>query len=253
MVFYSFTDYNGFLPNYDFVGFDNYKKAFSKDNFEVLKVIFYYILSGVLQFIIGTYLALFVFFSKRKRLLITIIILPLFLNSVALGLLSLLFFRPDGILNNIIYLFNSDYEKIKWISDRNIVNYTLAFISAWKYTPFTFLVMYTGISSINKNIIKSAKVFGANKYYISRYIILPNVKLSISICLLMLSVGSVTALEIPQIITKGAIGTKTILMYIHEIAFNMRNYGFASVMTMIVLFIIFVVSMLFRKVGKNID
>ncbi len=253
MVYYSFTDYNGFLPDYNFVGFNNYKKAINKNNLEFVSVALYYLFSGVLQFIIGTYLAVFVFFSKRKKLLITIIILPLFLNSVALGLLSILFFKHNGILNNFIYLFNSEYETIKWISNKNIVNYTLAIVSAWKYTPFTFLVMYTGISSINQNIIKSAKLFGANKYQITRYIIIPNVSLSIKICLLMLTVGAVTALEIPQIITKGAMGTKTILMYINEIAFNMRNYGYASVMTMIVLLIIFIVSIIFRRAGKDVD
>lgn len=253
MVYYSFTNYNGFLPNYDIVGLKNYKDALNIEHLEVFKVSIYYLISAVFQFIIGTYLALFVYFSKKKKVLIVIIILPLFINSVTMGLISILMFKVDGILNNILYFFYSNYEEVRWISDKNIVNYTLATITAWKFTPFTFLIMYAGINSVNKDIIKSSKLFGANKYQLATQIILPNVKLSINICMLMLTVGALTTFEIPIIITKGALGTKTILIHIHEVAFNMRNYGLASVITLIVICIILIISIVLGKVGRAID
>ncbi len=257
MIFFSFTDYNGYSNTYEFVGLENYIDFFDSDNLEVFKVSKYYFLSAIIQFVIGTFLAFFVFFHKKyQKILIIIITVPLFMNSVAVVLMFIMFFRPLGVFDSLLQLlhlasYESEADTIKWLGDANIVNYTLAVISAWRYTPFTFILMYSGINTVNKDIIKSAVLQGASKFDIARYIIMPNIKLTINITLIMLIIGVITAIEIPSIITNGAMDTKTILMRIHEVAFNMRNYGLASVLTIIVVVIIVSITLLLNKVGDS--
>lgn len=248
MIYYSFTNYNGYSNNYEFVGFENYLNVFDSDNLEVFKVLGFYLLSALLQFVIGMLLAFFVFFQKKWKTFYTIIIvLPLFINSVAVGAMFILFFKGGGTFDTILNIFS--IPTFKWIGDERFVNYTLAFITMWRYTPFTFLLIYTAIRSVDSNLIKSAILQGASNYQIAKYVLLPNIKLTIRITCLMLVVGAISALEIPTIITSGAIETKTILMRIKEVAFGMRNFGMASVLTMVVIVIIVIATIVIEKVG----
>ncbi len=248
MIFYSFADYNGYSNSYAYVGIDNYANVFNDEVIATFKNIWFYLLSAVMQFIIGTYLAFFVYFQKRfKYITIVIIIIPLLINTVASGLSFTVFLKPMGLFDQVLNFlnitdFSSEAQTVKWIGNTSIVNYTLAIITLWKYTPFTFLLMYYAINSVNKSIVKSAILQGASKFQIAKNIIIPNIKTTIRVVIAMLLVGAVTALEIPKVVTKGVLNTKTILIYVNDMAFSMRNYGLASVLSMVVVGIIIIIS-----------
>ncbi len=256
-IFYSFTDWNGYSKHFDFIGFDNYKHLLDKENLDVFINSFYYLLSGLFQLIVGTYLALFVYFKKRyKSFYIFLFSLPIFINSIAIGIMFLEFFQPNGsfdvILNSLpIIDYNSTVESIKWIGNKDIVGFVLGFISFWRYTPYTFLLVYIGLNSINENLIKSAKVQGASNYHISKYILIPNIKTTYTMVISMIIVGAFTAYEIPMVVTGGANGTQTFLMRINELAFVSRNYGEASVLTIFMIVFIFIVLLLILNLWRD--
>ncbi len=257
MIFYSLTNFNGYSDSYDFVGLENYQNVFSTETIDSFKTIPFYLLSALFQFIIGVYLAIFVFFQKRfKNVLIFIIILPLFINTVALGLSFVMVLRPLGAFDQILNFlgFYSSYteaDTIKWLGDLEVVNYTLATITMWKYTPFTFLLIYSAFNSVNKTLIKSAILQGASKLQLVRYILIPNTRLTLKLVIFMLLVGSITALEIPKIMTGGSLETSTVLIRVSDMAFSMRNYGLASVLTMVVIALIFLTLLVVWKAGNK--
>ena len=259
MVFCSFTDWDGFSKNLEFVAFDNYGKIFREDNIAAFSTIKYYILSGFFQFFLGLTLSAILFFSnKYKKILLVIFLFPLLLNSVAIGLMFKLFLSPGGMLDNILDILNivsytSEDNTIKWIGNQEIVNYTLAFISLWRYTPYSFLLFYSAMNSIDKNILDAAKIDGASKLKLLLRIIIPNIKVTLSIVISMLIVGSISALEIPMIVTAGALNTQTVLMRINEIAFQMRDYGLASVVSIITIVIIVIILVIQKRVLKEFD
>ncbi len=67
----------------------------------------------------------------------------------------------------------------------------------------------------------------------------------------MLVIGALTTLEIPMIITKGALNTKTIIMRLNEVAFTMRDYGLASVISIVIIGLISILLYFCLKKGKN--
>ncbi len=247
MVFYSFTDWDGFSNNFNFVGFENYKMLFTSDNLSPIFVTIYYLISSLFQLILGTYLALYVFFQRRfKKITIAILLLPVLLNTVAIGLMFRMFFMPGGTFDlslNFLHIisYTSDESSIKWLGDADIVNYTLAFISFWRYTSYTFILIYGATLSIDNNLLRAARQVGANKYYIARYIILPNIKVSMSIVITTLIIGALSTVELPMIMTNGALSTKTIVMRIQEVAFSMRNFGLASALSIFTILIIAII------------
>ncbi len=245
MIYYSFTDWDGFSTTYNYVGFENYLKFFKPDNLEPFKLFGYYFLSAILQFCFGILLAVYVFFQKRfKKILFIVTILPVFINTVAVGLMFILFFQPEGMFDQLLHIITfNNYEpgSIFWIGNQKIINYTIAIISFWRFTSFTFLLLFSGLNSVDKNLIKAAYQAGASKYQIARYVLLPNIKISINLVIIMLLIGTITAVEIPMVISKGALKTKTVLMRLNEVAFSMRDYGLASVISLVIITIILVI------------
>ncbi len=253
MFFFSFTNWDGFSTSYSFVGINNYFKLFKADNLEPFKLIFYYGIGGIFQLIIGVYLAVFVYFQKRfKKLMIIITILPIFINTVAVGLIFLLFFQPSGMFDQIITVITfGNYQPgtILWIGNQQIINITLVIIAIWRFTSFTFLLTLSGLNSVDEKLVKAAYQSGANKYQITRYILLPNIRITLNLIITMLIIGSITVLEIPMVISQGALKTKTILMRLNEVAFLMRDYGLASVISLVIGGLILVILVICLRKG----
>ncbi len=255
MIFYSFTNWDGYSKTFDFVGLINYKKIFTADNIEPFINSMYYLLSSVFQFIIGLFLAHFVYFqTKFKKLTIVFILLPVLINTVAIGLIFKLFFQPgssfDMILSNLhIVPYTDDINSIKWIGNIEIVNYTLAFIAMWRYTPYTFILFYGAFEAIDKKIVKAAMQQGASRIQITYNILLPNIKMTMLIIGITLLIGAISTVELPMIMTNGTLGTKTIVMRIHEIGFSMRNFGLASALSIFVSVIIFSLLIIKNRFG----
>ncbi len=247
MVFYSFTNWDGYSPTYDFVGFKNYSKLWTQENISPLLVSSYYLFASVLQLLIGVLLALYVYFKKRyKKLFVTILVLPILINTVAVGLIFRLFLMPgssfDMLLDSLhIITYANPEESIKWIGNTRIVNYTLAIISIWRYTPYTFILIYGAFETIDKRLIDAARQQGASNFQIATKVLLPNIKTTLMIVVITLIIGALSAVELPMIMTGGMLGTQTIVMRIQEIGFNMRDFGLASVLSLFVSAIILLI------------
>ncbi len=259
MVFYSFTNWDGYSPSYEFVGLLNYHELFTPDNMEPLKVIIYYLIGGIIQLIIGTYLAVYVFFKKKhKALYIILILLPVLINTVAVGLIFRQFLMPGGMFDMILdklHLINyTDAESsIKWIGNSSIVNYTLAAITIWRFTPFTFILIYGAFLSVDENLIKAAIQMGASKYQIAVNVLLPNIKVTLIIVITTLMIGAISTVELPMVMTGGELGTQTIVMRINEVAFSMRDFGQASVISLFVCLLIVLIIALRYIIGGKVD
>ncbi len=255
MFFYSFTDWDGFSQSFNFVGLQNYSNFWQFDNLQPFQTISVYLIAAIFQLVIGGYLALYTYFHpKYQKILIIICVLPVFINTVAVGLIFLLFFQPSGMFDQILEIITFHHYQsgnILWIGSHDYVNKTLAVITIWRYTSFTYILTYSGLKSVNPNLIKAAYQAGANQMQITRYVLIPNIKITINLIIIMLVIGSLTALEIPMIITKGALNTKTVIMRLNEVAFTMRNYGMASVISIIVIIIISILLYLCLKKGKH--
>lgn len=172
MIFYSFTNWDGYSPNFEFVGIDNYTKLFSEDNIAPIAVAVYYLTSSGLQLLLGIFLAVYVYFQKRfKPITIIIILLPVLLNTVAVGLMFGLFFTPGGTFDMFlnwthIIPYLGGRESVKWIGDSDIV---------------IIYLFRDSIRKLSTNIDASARVMGASYYQIYWRIILPSLKPTIMI------------------------------------------------------------------------
>lgn len=248
MFWYSFTDWNGY-SKMNFVGLDNYKTIFSNpEYFSVFRVSLYYFFATFVQLGIALYFATILSFEvKFKNFFKGVLFFPYLLNGVAIGLMFLLFFRADGTLDTVLHAIGlGDYTQM-WLGNPKLINISLAGVSVWRYMGFNFIIFLGAISSIPNEIYEASEIDGANRWHQFIYIILPSIKIIVSLNLILAVSGSLSAFEIPFIMTGGANGSATFVIQTVNTAFRYGKIGLGSAMAVVLLFIVVFVTGVQRK------
>lgn len=249
MFMYSFTKWNGFSPTKEFVGLENYITIFSNpDYFSVFKNSLYYFGSALVQIALALYFAVILSTEvKGKNFFKGALFFPYLINGVAISFIFMIFFRPDGTLDTVLRAFGLDVLITKWLGNPDVINYSLAGTSLWRYMGFNFIIFFGVIQSIPKDIYEAAAIDGASAWKKFIYIIIPNIKLVLEINVLLAVNGAISAFEIPYIMTGGGNGSMTFIIQTLETAFTHNKIGLASAMGIVLMCIVLVVTGIQRK------
>ena len=253
MIWYAFTAWDGLDANKEFVGGENFIRIFTDPKYwQVFIVSLYYFAASFLQMGLALYFATLLSFKTRLRGLFKgILFFPYLINAVAIAFIFLYFFRPDGTLDAVLgFLGMGDYAQ-QWLGDPDIVNVSLAGASIWRYIGLNFVLFLGAIQSIPGELYEAADLDGANRWQQFRYIIAPGIKRIISLSLILAIAGSLSAFELPYIMTGGSNGSTTFVIETVNTAFVYRKVGLASAMAVVLLAIVLVVTFIQRKVVSD--
>jgi len=250
MVFNSFTDWNGMDSEYNFVWFDNYYDIITKGELiEIFSHNLAYIILGLLVIIFSLLTAVLLNSKiKGSNLIRAIIFLPYIVNNVAAGFMfRYIYDYEDGVLNTFLDFFQID--KIQWLGNEKLVNYSLALVMAWQITGFFLTIFLGGLQSIDASLYEVARIDGATSWQTLRYIIIPNLSKVIELSLFLIINWSMKAFDQPFIITNGgpAGASDTFVTRTIQLAFQYQDYGKASAMGVILLAIVFTITYFQRR------
>jgi multiple sugar transport system permease protein len=237
----------------EYVGLENYKTIFTKpEYFSVFKVSLYYFFTTFIQMALALYFATILSFSIRmKNLFKGILFFPTLLNGVAIGFIFLFFFKPDGTLDTILNLLGLSGLQEKWLLNPNLINFSLAGASLWRYMGMNFLIFLGAISSIGSDIYEAAEIDGANRWHQFMHIILPSIKRILQLNLILAVSGAIGVFEIPYVMTGGSNGSSTFVIQTVDVAFKYSKVGLASAMAVVLLGIVILVTILQRVLIKE--
>ena len=241
LIYNSFTDWDGLATDKNFVGLKNYLTIWQDPVYlQAFKTNLFYLGSGLLQIVIALTLAILLATKTYgKNIFKAVIVFPIMISGVATSLIFRLFFEPDGSFDQLLHFFHlSKYIRF-WLGDPTVANYTLAFISLWRHLGTSFLLYFAAIQSLPAVYQKAASLEGANLWQQTRYIILPNIQTVLKLNFILLTIGAVSAFEIPLIMTNGSNGTATFLVQTMKVAFEQKLVGLGSALAVIMsLFVI---------------
>ena len=176
-----------------FVGFENYKNLlqinkfknavynFSLNELEQINfwkafrfTITFCLITLPLVIFLGLLIALTVNNLTRsiKGPVIFISLLPFIITPIIGALAIRWLFVGEGILTALLeYLMQKDIAMFAnaWTLELLMIIYRV-----WHVAPFAFIVFYAGLQTVNKEILESAVIDGANRYERLRYIIIPH-------------------------------------------------------------------------------
>lgn len=253
IIEYSFTSWNGLSPTKDYVGFANYIKILTDPSY--IRVFFnslVYFIAGFIQIIIALFFAIILSDKvKGRHFFKATFVFPCLISGMAVAMLFRLFFSPGGSFDSLLNVLGLGEYTRYWLGDPKMVNYTLGAISIWRHTGKSFILYFGAIQCIPVEHYKLAEIEGASWLQRIRYIILPGIHIVLKINFILLTIGAISAFELPLILTNGANGTATFLLQTMKTAFDKKMFGLAASMAVIVSLVILTITAIQNKCYKG--
>ncbi|WHX50330.1 sugar ABC transporter permease [Paenibacillus woosongensis] len=247
LVWFSFTDWDGYSPEKPWVGLANYKEVFSNpDIFGVFTHNFAYFVMGIVQNIVAIYFAVLLNGRLRGRNVFRLLLfLPYIMNGVAVAFMfGYVFDTTQGSLNLLLQAVGlTSLGETSWLGTPGLVNYSLASTGLWRFMGYNMVIYIASLQAIPRDIYEAATIDGANAWQTFWRITLPNMKPVIQLNLFLTVTGALEVFDLPFVLTKGgpAGASQTYVQRVVETAFAYNHYGLASAMSIILLFFVIVV------------
>lgn len=260
LVYNSFFDVKLIDPSGRvWVGLTNYADALSSKRIleSAIRTVKYAAFALVFEFIFGFGAALlFSAIADRSRWHRTIFALPLMISPIVAGLLWRFLLVGDiGILNYGLAALGiiSDPGAIRWLSDTDIVIYSVSFADIWLTTSFVALVSYAGLTNIPKDLIEAARIDGANALKRFWHVTLPLMRPVIAVVVIVRGIDALKTFDLIWIQTQGGPrqSSEVLSMNIYQRMVRYGDLGQASaVATLFLLFMIGLAGLAYWKIWR---
>ncbi|MBX9454111.1 MAG: carbohydrate ABC transporter permease [Neoaquamicrobium sediminum] len=179
--------------------------------------------------------------------------LPLLIPWNVVGTIWQVFGRIDiGLLGRTLYTLGIDYN---YVNDPIDAWVTVIVMDVWHWTSLVVLLCYAGLVSIPEAYYQAAKIDGASRWAVFRYIQLPKMSRVLLIAILLRFMDSFMIYTEPFVVTGGGPGNSTTFLSIDlvKMAIGQFDLGPAAAMSIIYFLIILAMSWVFYTVMTNYD
>ena len=179
--------------------------------------------------------------------------LPLLIPWNVVGTIWQVFGRIDiGLLGYTLSRLGIDYN---YVNDPFDAWVTVIVMDVWHWTSLVVLLCYAGLVSIPDAYYQAAKIDGASRWAIFRYIQLPKMKRVLLIAVLLRFMDSFMIYTEPFVVTGGGPGNTTTFLSIDlvKLAIGEFNLGEAAAMSLVYFLIILLLSWVFYTVMTSAD
>ena len=149
--------------------------------------------------------------SRVMEHLRILVLVPMLLAPIVVGYMWKYMYQYSyGLLNYSLSL--GGIASVGWLSDSTWSMVSLVIADAWKWTPFSFLILLAAILSIPQAQLEAARVDGASGQQIVVHVILPAIKKAFSVILLIRGIELIRSMDLVYAITVGGPSTATHLL-----------------------------------------
>jgi multiple sugar transport system permease protein len=196
----------------------------------------YVVSASGIELVAGVAIALFLNRDfPGRRVVRTLLLIPLIMTPVVAGLIWRIFYDPNsGIANYLLSLIGFP-DGVDWLGDPHLAMASLILVDVWQWTPFVIVIVMAALESMAREPIEAAMIDGANRWQMTRYVILPLVRDAILVAATLRLIDSVKVFDIIYVMTRGgpALSTETLNMYSYLTAFNNFSLGYAGTIALV--------------------
>jgi len=260
--FHQWTVYLGSWWDAEFVGLDLFKEVLTDPRFgwAVVRSLLFATGSTIGCFVFGFLLAYLMYKPFRGQAFFYIIfILPMLTVPVVVAYTAEMMLYQSGPLNDIISRLIGVEFKPAWLSDPNIALLTVGLLEIWNWTPFSFIIMLAGLSSIPKEPIEAAEILGASKWRIFWEVQLPLLRPVILLALVLRFLEAMAEFPKTWALFQGGPGsaTETLPIYIFMTTWQYFQVSKGAAMSYIVMLMMIVIVLLaiqlLRREKRSLD
>jgi multiple sugar transport system permease protein len=247
VLYVGFFDWNVFSQEagMTFAGVNNYRRlVFDTDFLNAVWLTLRFTAVSVLsQLVLGFLLAQLLTRDFPGKSFFRIVhTLPLMIAPIVVGAIWRLLTIPG--LGPVPYFldrwFGFDY-RIGQFADHAFI--TTVLMDIWHWTPFVTLTLLAGLTTMPIEVTEAARVDGANRWQLFRYITLPLLRPVILTTLFIRIMDGLRIVDEVWMLTGGGPGTATRYVGIHiwRVVFPKTDYGYGSAMSILTLYFTIVI------------
>ncbi len=225
----------------DFIGLANFEQLFVHETvywIGVRNTIVFAICAVTVQMILGFSMALAAQRASgiSRAVLTGIFLLPIVIPPIVIGAMwRLLMGREFGPINSLIKSLG--FRPIDFLGNPDIALSSVIIVDIWHWTPFVFLLLLTGLESLDQEVVEAARCDVKSRWQELRHITIPLMLPTILITLALRLVLSFKVFDEVFLLTEGGPGTATevINFSIYRTFFAEDRVGVGSAMSLLTL------------------
>jgi raffinose/stachyose/melibiose transport system permease protein len=257
-AYYSVWNWNGLGPLTDFVSLRNFAVALHTSTFLTAFAhnVIILLLSLFLQLPLSLGLALIIGKTLPGRTVFRMIFfMPYILSDVVAGVIWTFIYQPNGLMSIIWQHLFPGMQSPLWLADTRIVLYAIFVTMTWKYLGLSLVLYSAAIQNIPDELIEAARIDGASRQQVVRYISIPLLSSTIRLTILLSALGSLQYFDLIWVMTNGGPvhATETMATYLFKSAFESFEMGYGSAVGMLMFLICFVFALLYQRFVMNRD
>jgi multiple sugar transport system permease protein len=162
-----------------------------------------------------------------------------------LSFMALLEFQPQsGVIDFILARLHLVSDSTAWLTSPALSLIGIALLTVWAGSGLTMVVLMTGMQAIPMELYEAAEVDGAGHWARERRIVIPLLRRSIALSLIISVISSFLVFNQFYILTEGGPGTSTTtaVLWLYVVGFTQMHLGYATAMSLVVLVLVVTVS-----------
>lgn len=243
----------------EFVGLQKFQQLFSDSSF--LEVIRNTLAMGVINLVL-TFVAAIVFaillneirMKFAKKAVQTISYLPHFLSWIVVTGILRDILSGTGIVNELLMKAGATDQAINFFANPDYFWWIVGFSNVWKETGWNAIIYLAAITAIDPSLYEAAAIDGAGRWAKIRHIILPGIRPTVMILLLM-NVGNVlnAGFEIQYLLGNGLVQSvsQTIDIYVLKWGISQGDYAIGTAAGIFKSFVSIVLIVLANQFAKR--
>ncbi len=245
----SFQEFS-LLRGSTYVGLENYVQMFADARLRIAYINTIIFTLFAVFFNAGIGLILAVMLNRRLPILMrnlyrSVFFFPVLIAHTYIAVIWRFLYQQDtGVINYYLGVFG--VEPIPWLSNAHWAMAAIIILDVWKNTGFAMLVFLAGLQSIPNEYYEAAQLDGANERQLFFRITIPLLSPTIFFILVIFMIGALQVFDTIIVLTQGGPGdaTRSVVLYVYEIAFRTFNMGYAAAVSMTLFAIILILTAL---------
>jgi alpha-glucoside transport system permease protein len=228
----------------EFIGFDNYARAFSEPAFLLVlgNTALWVLVAPALATFIGLVYAVVVDHSRFEKFAKALVFLPMAISMVGASIIwkFVYEFRPAGVeqtglLNQVIVWLGG--SPVQFLLERPGNTFLLMVVLIWIQTGFAMTLLSASIRAIPMDIVEAARLDGLSGFGMFWRITIPSIRPALVVVLTTIAMTTLKAFDIVRTMTAGRYGTSVVANEFYEQSFRQNNAGLGAALA-VLLFVI---------------
>jgi len=258
-IYYSFTDWNRYSSEMNFIGLANYKTIFTSNiNYTgyIFNTLRFTLFSNVVKIIPALFLAILLNEGlKGENVHRAIMFFPAILSFMVIGLIFRSMLHPRaGLVNQMLNAFGLGFAAQRWLVDPKWVWPTIYAVDAWKGIGYVMTIFLAGLQTIPKNYYEAADIDGAGFFQKLGAITLPMLMPAITINFIFGITYGLKVFDIIYVLTNG--GPARLTEVVNTVVFRefaMGTYGVGTALsTLLFMFMAMTGVIIIRRLNREV-